>query len=144
MSEVENKEQTANNGMDIGNSPAQQLPAPGSDPFGGDDSDEITIIGGRPEPVKDTKRTQQSDFDENNIDFDELLGDNVSVNDEDRQAPAAQQHTQEQPQKQDADRKRISRLLLTITVCRSWTVSLMLSSSRSSWARLTRRPSQCR
>lgn len=106
MSEVENREQTVNNGMDIGGSPAQRLPAPGSDPFGGDDSDEITIIGGRPDPAKDTKLTQQSDFDENNIDFDELLSDNVPTNDGDGQTLGTQPRTQEQVQPQDAEPKK--------------------------------------
>lgn len=106
MSEVENREQTANNGMDIGGSPAQRVPAPGMDPFGGDDSDEITIIGGRPEPRTDPKRTQQSDFDENNIDFDDLLSDNVPTNDTDGQLPGAPTHTPEQSQPQETEPKK--------------------------------------
>ena len=106
MSEVENREQTVNNGMDIGGSPAQHLPAPGSNPFGGDDSDEITIIGGRPEPVKDTKPAQQSNFDENNIDFDELLSDNVPTNDGDGQVRVQQPQAQEQVQQQATEPKK--------------------------------------
>lgn len=106
MSEVENRGQTANSGVDFGNSPASKLPAAGSDPFGGDDSDEITIIGGRPEPVQGTKRAQQSDFDENNIDFDDLLSDNVPTNDADARPLGAQPRTPEQTQTQDTEPKK--------------------------------------
>lgn len=78
------------------------LPPPGSDPFGADDSDEITLIGGRPEPVEQKNRTQQTASDENNIDFDELLSDTVPINNEEQKPQAQQQlpqaNRQEQPQ----------------------------------------------
>ena len=90
MSEVENREQTGNNSMDIGGSPAQRVPAPGMDPFGGDDSDEITIIGGRPEPRTDPKRTQQSDLMKITLTLDDLLSDICTTNDTDGQLLEAQ------------------------------------------------------
>lgn len=91
-------------GTDAGNGNwMDKLPAAGNDPFGGDDSDEITLIGGRPEVATEEKSKGNSGGDENNIDFDELLSDNVPTNNEEGGKNAEQAQPQGQQQGQTKD-----------------------------------------